>query len=105
MRPLALVPIAAVLLLGGLVPSAVAAPPPNDLPFAAAPFNVFSARAAAPGEREAVADLTEATPETTIVPCLGGSSFTRTVWFRVDPAGAREITVGASGRTLDPIDL
>lgn len=95
----------ALVLLGVLVPPASAAPPANDSPASAAAFEPYTARAGAPAERQALADLAEATPEAGIPPCLGPASFARTVWYRIDAAGAREITVEASGRTLHPVDL
>ncbi|HEX2086232.1 MAG TPA: hypothetical protein VHF89_11155 [Solirubrobacteraceae bacterium] len=85
---------------------ALAAPPPNDVFTAPAPFEGYSARFGFPIERQATAELAEATPDAGVVPCLGPRSMARTVWFVV-PSGpnARELTVEAAGRTTDPVDI
>jgi hypothetical protein len=91
-----------------LVPAAAAhaAPPANDLPTAAAPFAPYTAANGTPFERQALADLAEATPDPALLRCLGDDSFERTVWFSVPATSvASELTVDASGRTLAPIDL
>lgn len=99
-------PILALLLVAALAPAAAAAPPANDPPTAAAPFEVYSARNGVPTERQAVAELAEATPDAGVLPCLGSGSFQRTVWYRIPSTQTpRELTIEASGRTLDVADL
>ena len=40
------------------------------------------------------------------MPCLGSGSFLRTVWYRIPATQTpRELTVEASGRTLNVVDL
>src|ERR671913_60192 len=104
-RPsLPLAAVAAALLLPA--PGAQAAPPANDLPSGAAPFAPYTAANGVPVEQQAIAELAEATPDPSLVRCLGEGSFERTVWFFALPAAvATEITVDAAGRTLDPVDL
>src|SRR5918995_1709343 len=104
-RPLLpLAAVAAALLLPA--PGAQAAPPANDLPSAAAPFAPYTAANGTPLEQQAIAELAEATPAPRLVRCLGDDSFERTVWFFVPAATvASDLTVDASGRTLDPIDV
>src|ERR671911_1007172 len=104
-RPsLPLAAVAAALLLPA--PGAQAAPPANDLPSGAAPFAPYTAANGTPVEQQAIAELAEATPDPRLVRCLGDDSFERTVWFVVPAATvASELTVDASGRTLDPIDV
>ena len=100
--------MAAVAALALLAPvaAAQAAPPSNDLPGAAAGFTPYTAVNGAPFEQQALADLAEATPDPGLLRCLGDESFERTVWFFVPASSvAAEVTVDASGRTLDPIDL
>jgi hypothetical protein len=86
--------------------TAVAAPPANDAPGAAAAFEPFTAENGTPGEQHGSAEFFEATPDPGVPRCLGGMSFERTVWFRV-PEGQspQEVTVEAAGRTLDVVDL
>ncbi len=104
-RPL-LPALAALAVLAALAPAAPAAPPSNDWPTGAAPFEPYETKAGPAGERQALADLAEATPEADITGCLGTGSFARTVWYRIDATGwAREVTIEASGRTTDPVDL
>jgi hypothetical protein len=95
------------LLAIALVPAtAAAAPPPNDAPTAPAAFQGYSARNGFPIERQATAELAEATRDAAVVPCLGRTSMARTVWFVVPPGpNARELTFEAVGRTTDAIDL
>jgi hypothetical protein len=96
----------ALLLVGVLAPAAAADPPPNDAPAGAAPFGVYTAVNGVPTERTATAELAEATPDPGVLPCLGSGSFARTVWYRIPATQTpRELTIEASGRTLDPIDL
>src|SRR5918994_174147 len=104
-RPsLPLAAVAAALLLPA--PGAQAAPPANDLPSGAVPFAPYTAANGTPVEQQAIAELAEATPDPRLVRCLGDDSFERTVWFVVPAATvASELTVDASGRTLDPIDV
>lgn len=102
--PLPVAALAAALLLPAA--GAHAAPPSNDLPSAAAPFAPYTAANGTPVEQQAIAELAEATPDPRLVRCLGDDSFERTVWFFVPAASAAgELTVDASGRTLDPIDV
>jgi len=86
--------------------AAHALPPGNDSPAAPAPFSPYTAVNGTPFEQQGIAELAEATPDPRLVRCLGEESFERTAWFSV-PAStvATEVTVDASGRTLDPIDL
>ena len=90
-----------------LVPAAAAAaPPPNDVFTAPGVFEGYSARNGFPIERQATAELAEATPDAGVVPCLGPRSMARTAWYVIPTnANARELTVEAAGRTTDPIDL
>lgn len=92
-----------------LFPSAAAAAPPaNDAPAGALEFEEYTAANGMPDERQAVVDLTEATADRA-PRCLGGSSFAKTVWFKV-PAGdsVRRVVVEASspsGGTSEVPDL
>ena len=98
----------ALAILGCLVAAgpASAAPPANDGPAGAGSFEAVGAANGTPGDQQAVAELTEATPDPGVPACLGASSFSRTVWFRVPESPApREITVEASGQTLSVLDL
>jgi hypothetical protein len=86
--------------------AASAAPPPNDAPAGAAPFEVYTAVNGIPAERQAVAEPAEATPDPGVLSCLGSASFLRTVWYRIPATQTpRELTIEASGRTLDVVDL
>jgi hypothetical protein len=98
--------VLAVLGLLALPVPALAAPPPNDGPQAPAAFEVVTAANGNPAEQQGIAELAEATADPGVPSCLGAGSFARTVWFRV-PEGPspREITVEASGSTLDVVDL
>ena len=101
-RPL-LVAVVATLVIA---PSAVAAPPANDGPAAPSPFEPYNTQLGPSDDRQGIAELAEATPDVGVPRCLGAKSFARTVWFRVDPAStAREVTIEASGRTLEVVDL
>src|SRR3954464_9950722 len=98
--------IVAPLLVAALAPAAAAAPPSNDPPTGAAPFEVYTAVNGIPTERQAIAELAEATPHPGGPPCLGPASFLRTVWYRIPATQTpRELTVEASGRTLGVVDL
>src|SRR3954451_8151852 len=98
--------IPALLLVAALAPAAAAAPPANDPPAAAGAFEVYSAVNGTPTERQAVAELAEATPDRGVLQCLGSASFLRTVWYRIPATQTpRELTIEASGRTLDVVDL
>jgi hypothetical protein len=89
---------------GGSVAHAV--PPANDAPSAPAAFAPYTAANGVPREQQAIAELAEASTDRGVRRCLGAGSFARTVWYRIPEAPlAQEITVDASGRTLDPIDL
>ena len=98
---------AAVLCAALLGPAAAqAAPPANDAPGAAAGFEPVTAANGSPDERQAIAELAEATADAGVPSCLGPGSFARTVWYRV-PSGdaAREIKIEGSGSTTDVLDL
>lgn len=97
--------LAATLTAALLPGAAAAAPPPNDAFTAPGQFEGYSARNGFPIERQAVAELAEATPDA-LPRCLGRTSMARTVWFVV-PGGpnARELTFEAAGRTTAALDL
>jgi hypothetical protein len=96
----------ALLLVGALAPAAAADPPPNDAPTGAAPFELYTAVGGTPTERDATADLSQATPDPGVVPCLGSNSFARTVWYRIPATQTpRELTIEASGKTLNVVDM
>jgi hypothetical protein len=100
--------LAAALAAALLVPSGAASalPPGNDPVTAASPFAPYTAANGVPFDQQATAELAEATADAGIVRCLGEDSFERTVWLFVPAAAvATEVTVDASGRTLDPLDL
>jgi len=98
--------ILAPLLVAALAPAAAADPPANDPPSGAAPFEIYTAVNGIPTERQATAELAEATPDPGVLPCLGAGSFARTVWYRIPATQTpRELTVEASGGTLDVVDL
>jgi hypothetical protein len=86
--------------------TATAAPPPNDSPATPGTFDSVTAENGTPADKQAIADLAEATADLGVPHCLGPSSFTRTVWYVV-PASEQphEITVEATGRRLDVVDL
>ena len=85
---------------------AAAAPPSNDAPTAPAGFSSYTAENGRPSDLQATAELQEATADQGVPRCLGPASFARTVWFAVPPASQpQEITVEASGETLDVVDL
>ena len=85
---------------------AVAEPPANDSPFAPGAFTPFAAESGTPRELQAVAELADATVDRGVPRCFGRDSFRRTVWYRVEPSlGPSEVTVEASGSTLDVLDL
>jgi hypothetical protein len=92
--------------LAGPVAGAAGLPPANDASAGAAAFEPYTAENGVPLELQAVAELAEATADTGVPRCLGRSSLARTVWYRIAPTVTpQEITVDASGRTLDVIDL
>jgi hypothetical protein len=94
---------AAVVTLPGV---ATAAPPPNDSPTAPDTFQPYTAENGTPTELQATAELAEATPDFGVPRCLGPASFARTVWYAIPPASTpHEISVDASGETLDVLDL
>ena len=98
--------ILATALVAVLAPAAHAAPPANDAPTAPAAFTPVTAENGSPTELQAVVELAEATPDPGVPSCLGASSFARTVWLRVPEHPApRELTVEATGETLEVIDL
>jgi hypothetical protein len=100
-------PLILAALIAAASPSAAsAAPPPNDAPPGAAAFELYTAVNGIPTERQAVADLAEATPDAGVLSCLGAASFLRTAWYRIPATQTpRELTIEASGRTLDVVDL
>lgn len=88
------------------VPGTAVAAPPNDSPAGAGVFAPYSAPNGVPTQQEALADLASATADAGVPRCLGDGSFARTVWYRVpESPAARLVTIEASGRTTDPIDL
>src|SRR3954464_10486445 len=98
--------IPALLLGAARAPAAAAAPPANDPPTAAGAFEVYSAVNGIPTERQAIAELAEATPDPGVLPGLGSASFLRTVWYRIPATQTpRELTIEASGRTLQVVDI
>lgn len=98
--------IAVVAVLLGPATAALADPPPNDAPGAAEEFQAVTAANGTPDERQAIAELRDATADAGVPRCLGRESFARTVWFRVPAAdAAREVQIEASGRTTDVVDL
>jgi hypothetical protein len=105
MRFPASVPLTAVLLALPVCP-ALAAPPGNDTPETAAQFEPYAAENGVPVEQQAIAELAEAQPDPGVPRCLGPSSFARTVWFWVPGTETpRELSLEASGRTLEVVDL
>src|SRR4051794_7624242 len=105
---LAVLAVAGVTCAGAMSGSAPAhaAPPGNDAPAAPAAFAPYTAANGVPTEQQAIAELAEARADRGVPRCLGPASFARTVWYRIPEAPvAQEITVDASGRTLEPIDL
>lgn len=98
--------LAALVAMLALAPSAHAVPPPNDGPFKPARFAPYNNQFGEANDQQGIAELAEARPDRRVPRCLGSRSFARTVWFRIDAAStAREITVEASGRTLEVVDL
>lgn len=99
--------VAAVLAAGALgAPASTLAAPPNDAPRGALAFRAVTAENGTPTEREATALLTDATADAGVPRCLGGQSFARTVWFRIESAATpRRIKVEASGQTTAAPDL
>jgi N-acetylmuramoyl-L-alanine amidase len=105
---LAVLAVAGVTCAGAMSGAAIAhaTPPGNDAPAAAAAFAPYTAANGVPTEQQAIAELAEARADRGVPRCLGPASFARTVWYRIPEAPvAQEITVDASGRTLEPIDL
>jgi hypothetical protein len=99
-------PVAVLAVLAIASPAAQAAPPPNDAPTSPAGFSTFTAENGRPNDLQATAELQEATPDAGVPRCLGPKSFARTVWYAVPPTDQpQQITVEASGETLDVIDL
>jgi hypothetical protein len=97
---------AALLALLAIPTTAGAAPPSNDPPTAPDGFSSYTAENGRPSDVQATAELQEATPDPGVPPCLGPGSFARTVWYAIPPTSQpQEITVEASGETLDVIDL
>jgi hypothetical protein len=86
--------------------TASASPPPNDSPTSPDTFQPFTAENGTPTQLQATAELAEATPDFGVPRCLGPASFARTVWYVIPPeSGPHEISVEASGETLDVLDL
>jgi hypothetical protein len=93
-------------LAAGPVSAAGAAPPPNDSPSAPGSFQPYTAENGKPSDLQAIAELAEATPDAGVPQCLGPASFARTVWYVIPAAETpHEITVEASGQTIDVLDL
>lgn len=94
-------------LIGTVAPASLAtAAPPNDSPASPGTFDPYTARNGNPRDRQAIAELREATPDPGVPACLGSGSFARTVWYSIPAAETPQaLTVEASGRTLDVIDL
>lgn len=96
------------LLAAALLPvaNAAAAPPPNDGPATPGAFEGYSARIGFPSDRQAIAELAEATSDPGVEQCLGQTSMARTVWYVIPSnPSPRELKVEAVGRTIDAIDL
>jgi hypothetical protein len=90
----------------GLPVAASAAPPSNDSPTSPGAFQPFTAENGTPTQLQATAELAEATPDFGVPRCLGPTSFARTVWYAIPPESTpHEISVEASGETLDVLDL
>jgi hypothetical protein len=105
-RPPLLFAVAVVLMAGWGSSVAAAAPPANDAPVTPGAFSPYTTVNGMPREQQAIAELFESTPDPGVPLCFGPGSFARTVWYRVPEAPvAQELTVEATGRTLDPIDL
>jgi hypothetical protein len=86
--------------------TAQAAPPPNDDPTSPGSFEPYTAENGTPTQLTATAELAEATPDLGVPRCLGSASFARTVWYAIPAQPApHEISVEASGETLDVVDL
>jgi hypothetical protein len=86
--------------------AARAAPPPNDSVTAPGTFQPFTAENGTPSELQATAELAEATADLGVPRCLGPASFARTVWYVIPAESApHEMSVEASGETLDVVDL
>jgi hypothetical protein len=86
--------------------AAAAAPPPNDSVTSPGTFQPFTAENGTPSELQATAELAEATADFGVPRCLGPASFARTVWYVIPAQSApHEISVEASGETLDVVDL
>ncbi len=97
----------AVVCLGTLgAAPAMAVPPPNDSPAGAGAFAPYTAASGRPEQLQALAGLRDATADPGVPRCLGSRSFARTVWYRIPEAPTpQELTVEASGATLDVLDL
>ena len=102
-KPVAVACALAVLVLAA---PADAAPPPNDSASAPGTFSTVTAENGQPTERQAIAELAEATPDPGVPRCFGPASFARTVWFVVPASEApQEIDVQATGQTLEVLDI
>jgi hypothetical protein len=105
-RPKRTLAAAGLIALLAIPASASATPPQNDSPNTPDGFSSYTAENGRPSDLQATAELQEATPDPGVPPCLGPKSFARTVWYAIPPASQpQEITVEASGQTLDVIDL
>jgi hypothetical protein len=105
-RLLGMLAAAALATVAAPAATAIAAPPPNDGPTAPASFAPVTAENGTPLDQQGIAELAEATADRGVPRCLGPGSLARTVWFVVPAADtAQEITVEASGQTLDVLDL
>jgi hypothetical protein len=98
--------LASAAIMAGPLPAASAAPPPNDSPASPGAFAPYTAANGTPRDLQAIAELAEATADPGVPRCLGDLSFSRTVWFLIPATDApQELTVEASGQTLDVVDL
>lgn len=99
-------PIGAIAVALLLAAPAAAAPPANDAPEAPVDFQPFQAVNGVPTDLFGSAELYEATADAGVPRCLGSTSFSRTVWFRLPAATTvTEVTVDAVGRRIEPLDL
>lgn len=93
-----------VLALGAAAPAFAA--PPNDAPQGALGFETVIAENGTPQDRQAVAQIADATADPGVPRCFGAGSFAKTVWYRVESAATpRRVKVEASGSTTSAPDL
>src|SRR4051812_5432904 len=105
-RPKRTLAAAGLIALLAIPASASATPPQNASPTSPDGFQSYTAENGRPSDLQAIAELQEATPDPGVPPCLGPASFARTAWYAIPPASQpQELTVEASGQTLDVVDL